>query len=129
MSNAHIAGFNLLLTNGGVTVDDAEIPNLAQLPRVVEYADQGASVRDTLDGGVTAKVVTIQTTCVGQTREQAGWMLDKVTGLVEGQRPVVTGWSCTMVELLFANLPRRDDDVDPAVFYAVATWRFAAVPA
>lgn len=126
MANAHIAAFNLFLTNGGVVLDDAQSPNFAELPRTAEYGDQGASVRDTLEGGVEGVLVTIQTTCIGETREQAGAELDKVTELVEEKVPVVTGWKCTRVELLFANLPRRDDDVTPAVFYAVATWRFRA---
>lgn len=128
MSNTHIAGFNQLLTAGSVVVDDAKTPNQAVLPRVVEYPDQGTAVRDTLEGGVTGVVVTIQTTCVGETREQAGWMLDQVTELVQDRRPVVAGWSCTRVQQLFAQPARRDDDIDPPVFYAVASWRFSAVP-
>lgn len=129
MSNAHIAGFNLLLTTGGVEVDDAETENFAPLPRVVEYADQGASTREALCSSPDGAYVTVQTTCVGETREQAGWMQDKVASLVEDKRPVVAGWVCGPIQNLFANLPRRDDDVDPAVFYAVTTWRFHAVPA
>lgn len=127
MSNAHIVGFKALLAS--VTVDDAETPNEAALPRVVLYADQGASTRDTLCATPDGTVVTIQTTCIGETREQAGWMLDKVTELVENKRPAVDGFVCSPVQNLFANLPRRDDDVDPPVFYAVTTWRFTAVPA
>lgn len=126
MSNAHIDGFKALLAT--VTVDDAETPNSAALPRVVLYADQGASTRDALCATPDGTVVTIQTTCVGETREQAGWLLDKVAELVENKRPAVTGFVCGPVQSLFSNLPRRDDDVDPAVFYAVTTWRFTAVP-
>lgn len=129
MSNAHIAGFNLLLTDGGVTVDDAETANFAVLPRVVEYPDQGQSTREALCAGPDGAYVTIQTTCVGATRDQAGLMLDKVRSLVENQRPVVASWACGPVQQLSSRLPERDDDVDPAVFYAVATWRFLAVPA
>ena len=129
MSNAHIAAFNRLLTDGSITPDDGETQNLASLPRVVEFPDQGTSGRDTRAGGVDGKIVTIQTTCIGETREQAGWMLDQVTELVEEKRPVLSDWKCTRVEQLFTNPARRDDDVDPAVFYAVASWRFTAVPA
>lgn len=129
MSNAHIAGFNLLLTSGGIIVDDSESPNFAELPRVVEYGDQGRSTRETLSASPDGAYVTIQTTCVGETREQAGAELDKVAELVEDQRPAVAGWVCGPVQQLSAQLPIRDDDVDPAVFYAVATWRFLTVPA
>lgn len=127
MSNEHVDGFKALLAS--VTVDDAETPNFAVLPRVVLYGDQGASTRETLCATPDGAVVTIQTTCVGESREQAGWMLDKVAELVENKRPVVAGFVCSPVQNLFANLPRRDDDVDPPVFYAVMTWRFTAVPA
>lgn len=127
MSNAHIDGFKALLAS--VTVDDAETPNFAVMPRVVLYADQGASTREALCASPDGTFVTVQTTCVGETREQAGQLVDQVAELVENQRPVVTGWVCGPVQNLFANLPRRDDDVDPAVFYAVSTWRFQAVPA
>lgn len=127
MSNAHIDAFKALLAS--VNVDDAETPNFAELPRVVLYADQGASTREALCSSPDGAVVTIQTTCVGTTREQAGWMLDKVSTLVENQRPTVSGFTCGPIQNLFGNLPRRDDDTDPAVFYAVTTWRFTAVPA
>lgn len=129
MSNAHIAGFNLLLTDGGVTVDDAETGNFASPPRVVVYGDQGQSTREALCAGPDGAYVTVQTTCVGDTRVQAGLMLDKVRSLVENQRPVVASWACGPVQQLSSRLPERDDDVDPAVFYAVATWRFLTVPA
>lgn len=129
MAEVHVAGFFFLITDGGVVLDDAESPNFAVLPRTVGYADPGASQRATLEGSADGVVITVQTTCIGSTREQAGAELDKVRELVEGKRPAVIGWNCTRVENLFSNLPRRDDDVDPAVFYAVATWRFTAVPA
>lgn len=128
MSNTHIDAFRSLLTDGSAVVDDAETPNFAVLPRVVLYADPGASERDTLRGDPDGQVVTIQTTCIGVDRAQAGWMVDRVRELVEGRRLVVAGWDCNTIKNLFSNLPRRDDDVDPAVFYAVATWRFTAVP-
>jgi hypothetical protein len=129
MAEAHIAGFFFLLTDGGILLDDAESPNFAALPRTVGYADPGASERETLAGSPDGVVITIQTTCIGETREQAGLELDRVRELVEGKRPSVPGWVCNTIKNLFSNLPRRDDDVDPAVFYAVATWRFTAVPA
>jgi hypothetical protein len=128
MSNDLIAGFADLLTAGGVTVDDGETPNLAVLPRTVLYADPGASERETLCGRPDGLVVTIQTTCIGETREQAGAEADRVRELVEGERVTAPGWVCNTVKNLFTNLPRRDDDVQPAVFYAVVTWRFTAVP-
>jgi hypothetical protein len=128
VSNIHIAGFNEILTDGGVIVDPAETGNFAVLPRVVEYPDAGLSTRETLRRNADGQVVTIQTTCVGETLEQAGWMLDRVRELVEGQRPVVPGWICSPIEQLLAQTARRDDDTDPAVFYAVASWRFTAVP-
>lgn len=126
MSNEHNAAFTALL--GGVDVDDAESPNFAELPRVVLYGDQGADTREALCATADGTYVTIQTTCVGETREQAGLMLDTVASLVTDQRPTVAGWSCGPVQKLSSQLPLRDDDVDPAVFYAVATWRFYAVP-
>lgn len=127
MSNAHIDAFKALLAS--VTVDDAETPNFAELPRVVLYADPDASTREALCATRDGANITIQTTCIGATRDQAGWMVDRVTELVEDKRPVVTGFTCGPIQNLFSNLPRRDDDVDPAVFYAVKTWRFLAVPA
>lgn len=128
MSNAHIAAFKQILVDGGLVVDDAETPNFAVLPRVVLYGDQGASTRETLCATPDGTVVTIQTTCIGETREQAGWILDQVAVLAENQRPAVDGYVCSPIQCLFVNLPRRDDDTDPAVFYAVTTWRFIAVP-
>jgi hypothetical protein len=129
MSNAHITAFKALLADPTVTVDDAQSPNFADLPRVVLYANQGLPTREALCATVDGANVTIQTTCVGQTREQAGLLFDKVASLVQDKRPVVTGWDCGPVQQLTANPAVRDDDVVPAVYYAVAQWRFHAVPA
>lgn len=129
MANVHVDAFSALLVDPDVVVDDAETPNFAALPRVVLYADQGRSTREALCAGPDGTYVTVQTTCVGQTRAQAGLLLDKVAALVENKRPVVAGWSCGPIQQLSAQLPIRDDDVDSPVFYAVATWRFYAVPA
>lgn len=129
MSNDLIDAFKQLLVDGSVAVDDLETPNFAVLPRCVLYADPGASTRETLCASPDGRVMTIQTTCVGETRDQAGWMVDKVRSLVEDKRLTVAGWECGPIQNLFSNLPRRDDDIDPPVFYAVTTWRFTAVPA
>lgn len=128
MSEIHVAGFLALLDDPNVVVDDGESPNSAVLPRVVLFTDQGLSTRATLCTSPDGMYITVQTTCVGETRASAGAMFDKVRALVEDKRPVVAGWVCGPVQELSTQPAIRDDDVDPAVFYAVAKWRFHAVP-
>lgn len=126
MSELHIAGFAALMA--GLPLDDGVTENEAVLPRVVMFPDPGADERDSLTSRVTAVITTVQTTSIGETREQAGLLADDVRTAVVEQRPVITGWQSSPVELLFVNLSRRDDDVQPPVFYVVQTWRFTSVP-
>lgn len=130
MSNPLIAGFSKLLTDGGLTVFDGESGNFEGQDYVVLYPDSGLTSEDweTLCGSPDGLVCTIRTTCVGMTREQAGATADAVRALVSGKRVgPVTGFQVSTIRNLITRLAIRDDDADPAVFYAVTDWRFTAV--
>jgi len=114
------------LIGAQVTCYMAEAPNNPTYPYAVLYADQGLGRRSTLAPDTTVRMVTFQTTCVGEGSEAAQWAADKVRAAVEDVQPSVSGWSCGPVQHLASQPVRRDDDVDPAVFYAVDMWRYLA---
>jgi len=127
---AHVAAFQALLTAdpNGLTVYVGESPNLTAGAYVTLYPDAGNRQAVDLADANPLQVWTIQTTCNGETVEQANWLMEKVEARLEGIRPVVAGRTCTRVKKLFSVKAQRDDDVDPARFYAVADWRWTSNP-
>lgn len=130
MSDArlHAAAIEALL-DAAVTCYVGESPNDASPPHVLLFPDQGRGSRTSIAGGTGAYSHTFQTTSVGTTVEQAQWVADKVRGAVEDVAPTVSGWSTTRIVQQMSQAVRRDDDTDPALFYAVDVWQYQAIPA
>jgi hypothetical protein len=126
----HYAAFKALLTAGPnpLVVFDAESANLAAGLYVTLYPDTGDRVAVDMADDNPLKRWTVRTTVVGDTLDQVNLGMEKVESRLEGVRPVVTGWTCTRIKKLLTRPAERDDDVDPARFYAVADWRWTSSP-
>ena len=130
MIRAHYDAFKALLTTApsGLVVFDAQSPNLAAGLYVTLYPDTGDRVAVDLADDNPLKRWTIRTTVTGDTLVQVNLGMEKVEARLEGIRPVVPGWACTRIKKLLTRPAERDDDVDPARFYAVADWRWYSNP-
>lgn len=130
MIRRHYAAFKALLTAGPnpLVVFDAESANLAAGLYVTLYPDTGDRVAIDMADDNPLKRWTVRTTVVGDTLDQVNLGMEKVESRLEGVRPVVTGWTCTRIKKLLTRPAERDDDVDPARFYAVADWRWTSSP-
>lgn len=130
MIRRHYAAFKALLTAGPnpLVVFDAESANLAAGLYVTLYPDTGDRVAVDMADDNPLKRWTVRTTVVGDTLDQVNLGMEKVESRLEGVRPVVTGWTCTRIKKLLTRPAERDDDVDPARFYAVADWRWTSSP-
>lgn len=130
MIRLHYAAFKALLTAGPnpLVVFDAESANLAAGLYVTLYPDTGDRVAIDMADDNPLKRWTVRTTVVGDTLDQVNLGMEKVESRLEGVRPVVTGWTCTRIKKLLTRPAERDDDVDPARFYAVADWRWTSSP-
>jgi hypothetical protein len=126
----HYAAFKALLTAGPnpLVVFDAESANLAAGLYVTLYPDTGDRVAVDMADDNPLKRWTVRTTVVGDTLDQVNLGMEKVESRLEGVRPVVAGWTCTRIKKLLTRPAERDDDVDPARFYAVADWRWTSSP-
>jgi hypothetical protein len=126
----HYAAFKALLTAGPnpLVVFDAESANLAAGLYVTLYPDTGDRVAVDMADDNPLKRWTVRTMVVGDTLDQVNLGMEKVESRLEGVRPVVTGWTCTRIKKLLTRPAERDDDVDPARFYAVADWRWTSSP-
>lgn len=134
MSRAHVdASLSALRGDPALTVYDAAVPDLPDvvpdLPYVVLYADLGTLSVEDLRGRHTRLDVTLQTTAVGSTREQAQWAAQRARDRLVDQVLIVAGWDSYPVEHEGSQPVRRDDDVDPPMMYAVDTYRWVSVPA
>ena len=112
-----------------VTVYDGQVPNRPVLPYAVMYADQGGAGQSAFSGKSDFRVWRFQTTAVGSTPEQCRWLAERVELALLDVAPVVTGRTCGRIDKLDSQPVRRDDTVDPALFYAVDRWQFLSVAA
>lgn len=130
MIRAHYNAFKALLTAApnGLTVNDAQSPNLATGLYVTLYPDTGDRVAVDLADANPNRQWTIRTTVAGDTLEQVNLGMEKVEVRLEGVRPMVPGRACTRIKKLLSRPAERDDDVSPARFYAVADWRWYSNP-
>jgi hypothetical protein len=127
---AHYAAFKGLLTAApnSLVVNDAESPNLATGLYVTLYPNTGDREPVDLADANPLSVWTIRTTVTGDSLEQVNLGMEKVAARLEGVKPVVAGRTCTRIKKLLSRMAERDDDVDPAKFYAVADWRWTSNP-
>jgi hypothetical protein len=115
-----------LLESAGLTVGDAEAQGLTP-PYVTVYSIPGGRVFGTLANPHEDAEIVYQTTCVGTTREQAEWLVDKSTALLNGFS--VAGREITFVDMDGFPGVRRDDDASPPVFVATPRFTVTSTPA
>lgn len=130
MIRAHYDAFKglLIAAPNPLTVNDAESPNNLTGLYVTLYPDSGDRVAVDLADANPNKMWTIRTTVSGDSLEQVNLGMEKVEARLEGVRLVVAGRTCTRIKKLLSRMAERDDDVDPARFYAVADWRWYSNP-
>lgn len=132
----HTSAFLELLTDGGLVVGDGGPPAVPYggltretfIKYVIVY-----SLGSSTDGGLVDPhedtTLNWQVTCVGFTREQSEWLVNRVNDLVVDQHFAVDGRTVGPIEPdLVAAGPRRDDDVRPAVFFATPRYRAYSRP-
>lgn len=106
----------------GLTVGDAEAPNVSA-PYVTVYPIAGGSRNGTIEAPDDDAELVYQVTCVGQKREQAEWLADKVLTLLGKDTISVTGRKISRVSLQLHPTITRSDDTAPPLFYATPRLR------
>lgn len=130
MIAAHVdAVRNLVDAVANVTVYDGTVPNSPVLPYVVMYGDQGAAEANAYTEVSSFRRFRVQTTTVAANQPQARALAERVESALLDVRPTVAGRTCVPIRKETSQPVRRDDDVDPPVFYAVDVWVLSSVPA
>ena len=130
MIDAHISAVrNLVDAVPNVTIYDGSVPNDPTYPYVVLYGDQGAAEPNAYTEASTLRRFRVQTTTTAVDQAQARALAERVETALLDVRPTVAGRKCGPIRKETSQLVRRDDDVDPAVFYAVDIWLLTTVPA
>jgi hypothetical protein len=102
-------------------VGDAEKPQGAVTKYCVVYPIPGGSVSGSLGDPEGDAELVYQVTCVGRTREQAEWVVNKAMGLTAGFNVVDRH-----IARVFLDTPSgvtRDDQADPPLFYATPRFK------
>lgn len=108
----------------GLTVGDGTAAGLTA-PYAVVYAlnpEFFGSLENPFEDGD----LVYQVTCVGKTREQAEWVVDKAMALLDGF--TVTGRSIAYVSVDGGPGTRPDYDVTPALFYSTPRFTIKTTP-
>lgn len=109
----------------GLTVGDADANGLTA-PYAVVYQIPGGRMYGSLDAPFDDAELVYQVTCVGTTREQAEWVTDKAMALLNGFS--VTGRSVALVMPEGGPGIRRDDDVQPPMYYSTPRFTIKTTP-
>ena len=104
----------------GVTPTDPE-------PFVVLYPEPGRAQIASLADDRTLFSAVVQLTCVGLTAEQAMSVSDRAAAVMSAVM-TVTGRASWKPEALDGQPVKRDDDVTPPNYYAVARYRLRSIP-
>jgi len=113
-----------------LTVYDGVVPNLPALPYGVLWASAPLRWSDRMCGDQMNAREQFQTTAVGYTAVQVGWVQEKIHAALVGVRPVVAGRACERIQN--DRPPGQMDidyDVDPPILTAIDLWLFVSVPA
>lgn len=112
------------LQAAGLIVGDAKNPGVPP-PYAVVYPIPGGSRSGSLDDPHEDAELVFQVTCIGSSREQAEWVVDKAEGILSGV--TVTG---RRIFLSVDSNPGvfRDDDVSPPLFQATPRFRLMTTP-
>lgn len=114
------------LVAAGLTIGDGEAPE-ADPPYGVVYQVPSAGLEGTLADPNADGELVYQVTCVGTTREQAQWVVDKAMALLDGFNVANRSIARVSVDSLPGVL--RDDKLDPPLFYATPRFRVFSTPA
>ena len=130
LARTHVDAVVTLLRTGGVKTYLSEAPAEphTQAPFVVLWPDPGAVAAGSLGDWLSDLVVTVQTTSVVGTAEQALWLADKVARLLWAATPTIPGRTTLPVRGVDTQPVQRDDSLAVPLFYAVAVWRLHTTP-
>ncbi|PYC83451.1 hypothetical protein C7C46_08955 [Streptomyces tateyamensis] len=123
----HVDAVTAVLTTAQLTVYLGGAPQGVAPPYVVLYPDPGTPAPASLADDRTRFVGVLQATAVGATAEQALNVMDRCQQALSAPLQV-TGRTSWRPQALDGQPVRRDDDVTPPVFYAVARWRLRSMP-
>lgn len=120
------------LEDAGLTVGDGEAPADAGRQAdgsfdhyVVVYSIPGGARSGTLEAPFEDGDLIFQVTCVGESRRQAEWLVDKAEDILDGV--TVAG---RRIHAMPESNPgvTRDDDLSPPLFYATPRYRLMTTP-
>lgn len=105
----------------GKNIGDGEAPPTVTLPYSVVFPLPDTGIDGSLADWGEIVFLSYQVTSVAGTREQAEWMRDQCHAALAGQQltvtdreTIVSGWSFGPLE--------RDEETEPRLFYAIATY-------
>ncbi len=112
----------------GFPVGDGKAPTGVTPPYAVIYPLDAADRNGPFNDPEADVIWEFQITSVGETREQAHGVADKVRTVLTPSAISVSGLRVLQVLIDLGDAVERDDDVKPPLFYAVDIYRIWTTP-
>ncbi len=111
----------LKTNSGSIKIGDGQAPADDDRPYAVLYALDDAERAGDMSSAVDVTGwFEFQITSVGDTREQAEWLADLLRTLMMSANLTPSGFVMFPWRNLVTNLPERDDDEQPPLFYVTS---------
>ncbi len=111
----------LKTNSGSIKIGDGQAPADDDRPYAVLYALDDAERAGDMSSAVDVTGwFEFQITSVGDTREQAEWLADLLRTLILSASLTPSGFVMFPWRNLVTNLPERDDDEQPPLFYVTS---------
>ncbi len=111
----------LKTNSGSIKIGDGQAPADDDRPYAVLYALDDAERAGDMSSAVDVTGwFEFQITSVGDTREQAEWLADLLRTLMMSASLTPSGFVMFPWRNLVTNLPERDDDEQPPLFYVTS---------
>lgn len=124
----HVAAITALLTGGGLAVLSGGQGSPVPPPCVVLWPTPGSPGGSSLGSVDDALYVEVTTVACGSTADQAMWVADKVTSLLNRQILTIAGRVPYPLVLASVAPVERDDSLSSPLFGAALRWRLVTVP-
>lgn len=112
-----------------VVIYDGEVPAEPGPRYAVMYASTPLDRGPRLSAHMSQRLITVAVMNVGSSPNECRWVAEKTQARLRRVRPVVTGRTCTPLQLVTAGQVNPDDSIEPPAWVATDVWQFSSAGA
>lgn len=123
------AVLSLLDADPDLVVYDGEVPDSPAGRYAVVYASTPMDRGPRLSAHMSHRIVTVSVLQFGSSPNECRWVAEKVQARLRRVRPVISGRTCTPLQLVAAGQVNPDDSIEPPGWAVTDVWQFSSAGA